>query len=313
MARSRTGNHGRRAARDRMTPGLLWSVIQKAFAGWWNDNVPHMGAALAYYTLFALAPILIVVAAVGGMVFGAEAVRGEIVGQIGGLVGRDGAQAIQSILESAAKSSVSIPVTIIGVITFLLGSTGAFLELQDDLNAIWRVKPRSRGNFLHDLVMQRLISFGLVLGFAFLLLTSLVVSAALAGAHAYVGHALPTVTVLWEAVNAVVSLGVITLLFAMIYKVVPDAKLKWSDVWVGALVTAWLFTVGKFLIGLYLGKSSFASTYGAAGSVVVILVWVYYSSQIILLGAEFTRAYVERFGPLPPPVEFATKDPDPKK
>jgi membrane protein len=296
-----------------MTPDRLWTVIKTALAGWWNDNVPHMGAALAYYTLFALAPILIVVVAVGGMVFGPEAVRGEIVGQIGGLVGRDGAQAIQAILEGAAKSSVSIPVTIIGVITFLLGATGAFLELQDDLDAIWRVKPRSRGNFLHDLLMQRIISFGLVLGFAFLLLTSLVVSAALAGAHTYIGHVFPGVTVLWVAVNAVVSLGVITLLFAMIYKVVPDVKLKWSDVWVGALVTAGLFTVGKFLIGLYLGKSSFASTYGAAGSVVVILVWVYYSSQIILLGAEFTRAYVERFGPLPPPVKFATKDPDPKK
>jgi membrane protein len=228
-------------------------------------------------------------------------------------VGRDGAQAIQAILEGAAKSPVSIPVTIIGVITFLLGATGAFLELQDDLNAIWRVKPKSRGNFLRDLVMQRIISFGLVLGFAFLLLTSLVVSAALAGVHTYVGRAYPIDTVLWETVNGVVSLGVITLLFAMIYKVVPDVKLKWSDVWVGALVTAGLFTVGKFLIGLYLGTSSFASTYGAAGSVVVILVWVYYSSQIILLGAEFTRAYVERFGPLPPPVEFATKDPDPKK
>lgn len=296
-----------------MTPDRLWTVIKGAFAGWWNDNVPHMGAALAYYTLFALAPILVVVVAVGGMAFGPEAVRGEIVGQIGGLVGRDGAQAIQSILEGAAKSSLSIPVTIIGVITFMLGATGAFLELQDDLDAIWRVKPRSRGNFLRDLLMQRIISFGLVLGFAFLLLTSLVVSAALAGAHTYMGHAFPGVAALWEAVNVVVSLGVITLLFAMIYKVVPDVKLKWSDVWVGALVTAGLFTIGKFLIGLYLGKSTFASTYGAAGSVVIILVWVYYSSQIILLGAEFTRAYVERFGPRPPPVDFATKDPDPKK
>jgi membrane protein len=296
-----------------MTPDRLWTVLKEALAGWWNDDVPRMGAALAFYTLFALAPILIVAIAVGGMAFGTEAVRGEIVGQIEGLVGRDGAQAVQAMLEGAAKSSSSIPAMIIGVITFFLGATGAFLELQADLDTIWRVKPRSRGNFLRDLLMQRMISFGLVLGFAFLLLTSLVVSAALAAVHIYMGNAFPGVAVLWEAVNVVVSLGVITLLFAMIYKVLPDVKLAWVDVWVGALVTAVLFTVGKFLIGLYLGTSSFASTYGAAGSVIVVLVWVYYSSQIILLGAEFTRAYVEQFGPRPPPVEFATKDPDAKK
>ena len=313
MARSHTGRPGSRARKDRMTPDRLWAVLKETFAGWWNDNVPRMGAALAYYTLFALAPILVVVIAVGGMAFGPEAVRGEIVEQIQGLVGRDGARAIQAILEGAAKSSWSIPATIIGVITFFLGATGAFLELQDDLDAIWRVKPRSRGNFLRDLLMQRIISFGLVLGFAFLLLTSLVVSAALAAVHSYIGSAFPGVAVLWAAAYAVVSLGVITLLFAMIYKVLPDVKLKWADVWVGALATAVLFTVGKFLIGLYLGTSSFVSTYGAAGSVIVVLVWVYYSSQIILLGAEFTRAYVERFGPRPPPVEFATKDPVPKK
>lgn len=313
MARSHTGRPGRSARKDRMTPDRLWAVLKETFAGWWNDNVPRMGAALAYYTLFALAPILVVVIAVGGMAFGPEAVRGEIVEQIQGLVGRDGAQAIQAMLEGAAKSRWSIPATIIGVIAFFLGATGAFLELQDDLDAIWRVKPRSRGNFLRDLLMQRIISFGLVLGFAFLLLTSLVVSAALAAVHSYIGSAFPGVAALWAAGYAVVSLGVITLLFAMIYKILPDVKLKWADVWVGALATAVLFTVGKFLIGLYLGTSSFVSTYGAAGSVIVVLVWVYYSSQIILLGAEFTRAYVERFGPRPPPVEFATKDPDPKK
>lgn len=313
MARSHTRSRGSRARNDRMTPDRLWTVLKEAFAGWWNDDVPRMGAALAFYTLFALAPILIVAIAVGGMAFGPEAVRGEIVGQIEGLVGRDGAQAVQGMLEGAARSSSSIPATIIGVITFFLGATGAFLELQADLDTIWRVKPRSRGNFLRDLLKQRMISFGLVLGFAFLLLTSLVVSAALAAVHTYMGNAFPGVAVLWEAVNVVVSLGVITLLFAMIYKVLPDVKLAWVDVWVGALVTAALFTVGKFLIGLYLGTSSFASTYGAAGSVIVVLVWVYYSSQIILLGAEFTRAYVEQFGPRPPPVEFATTDPDPKK
>jgi membrane protein len=296
-----------------MTPERLWTVLKQAFAGWWDDNVPRMGAALAYYTLIALAPILVVAITVGGMVFGRDAVRGEIVGQIQGLVGRDGALAVQAMLEAAATSSLSVPVAIIGVITFFLGATGAFLELQADLDSIWRVKPRSRGNFLRDLVMQRMISFGLVLGFAFLLLTSLIVSAALAALHTYMGNTFPGVAMLWATVNAAVSLGVITLLFAMIYKTLPDVKLAWADVWVGALVTAALFTVGKFLIGIYLGTSSFSSTYGTAGSVIVVLVWVYYSSQIVLLGAEFTRAYVAQFGPRPEPEDFAVPDPDARK
>lgn len=307
MARGQETARASRPGNPVLTSDRLWTVLKAAFAGWWNDNVPRMGAALAYYTLFSLAPILIVAIAIAGLAFGPQAVRGEIVGQIQGLVGREGAQAVQAMLEGAAKPSSSIPATIIGVITFFLGATGAFLELQADLDAIWRVKPKSRGNFLRDLLMQRLISFGLVLGFGFLLLTSLVVSTVLAAVNTYMGNAFPGVAVLWEALNVIVSLIVITLLFAMIYKVLPDVKLTWSDVWVGALVTAGLFTIGKFLIGLYLGASSFASTYGAAGSVVVVLVWVYYSSQIILLGAEFTRAYVEQFGPRPPPVEFATK------
>jgi membrane protein len=289
----------------------LWTVFKRAFAGWWGDNVPHLGAALSYYTLFALAPILIVAISMAGLVFGAEAVRGEIVGQIDGLVGHEGALAVQAMLEGAAKPSSSIPATIIGVITFFLGATGAFLELQTALNAIWRVKPKVSGSFFRTLVIDRLISFGLVVGLGFLLLTSLLVSAGLAALDTYMGQAFPGAAVLWEALNVIVSLAVITLLFAMIYKVLPDVELAWSDVWVGALVTAGLFTVGKFLIGLYLGTSALASSYGAAGSVVVLLVWVYYSAQIILLGAEFTREYVTQFGRRPPPSDFATKDPAP--
>jgi membrane protein len=266
-----------------------------------------MGAALAYYTLFSLAPILVVAIAVAGLVFGPEAVRGEIVGQIDGLIGHQGAEAVQAMLEGAAKPSSSIPATIVGVITFFLGATGAFLELQTDLDAIWRVKPKESTSFWRALLKQRLVSFGLVLGFAFVLLTSLVVSAALAALHTYMGNAFPGVAVIWEALNVVVSLAVITALFAMIYKVLPDVRLLWGDVIVGALVTAGLFTLGKFLIGLYIGTSAFASTYGAAGSVIVILVWVYYSAQIILLGAEFTREYVKRFSSRPAPEVWATK------
>jgi len=290
-----------------LTAAELWGVLKRAFTGWWDDNVPRMGAALAYYTLFSLAPILIVAIAVTGLVFGAEAVRGEIVGQIEGLVGREGGLAVQAMLEGAARPSSSIPATVIGLITFFLGATGAFLELQTDLDAIWRVKPKENTSFFKALLKQRLISFGLVLGLSFLLLTSLVVSAALAALHTYMGNTFPGVSVLWEAVNVVVSLAVITALFAMIYKVLPDVQLGWRDVWIGGLVTAGLFTIGKSVIGLYIGASAFSSSYGAAGSVVVLLVWVYYSAQIILLGAEFTREYVKTFGRRPPPEPWAGK------
>ena len=294
-----------------MTLSGLGTVLRRAIAGWWNDNVPHLGAALSYYTLFALAPILIVAIAIAGLAFGAEAVRGELVGQLDGLVGHDGAKAIQAMLEGASKPSSSIPATVIGVITFFLGATGAFLELQTALNIIWRVKPKASRHWIKVLAIERLISFGLVVGVGFLLLTSLVVSAGLSALDKYLGDTYPGAAVLWQALNVIVSLGVVTLLFAMIYKVLPDVELAWSDVWVGGLVTAGLFTIGKSLIGLYLGTSGFSSSYGAAGSVVVLLVWVYYSSQIILLGAEFTREYVAAFGRRPRPSEFAKKDPNP--
>jgi membrane protein len=282
-------------------------ILRRSVAGWWNDNVPRLGASLAYYTLFALAPILVVAIGIGGLVFGPEAVRGEIVGQIQGLIGREGAEAVQAMLEGASRPGSSIAATVAGIITFFLGATGAFLELQTALNAIWHVEPKSDGSYWRVLVMQRVISFGLVVALGFLLLTSLLVSAALAAIHRYMGNAFPGVVVLWEALNVIVSLTVITLLFALIYKVLPDVKLSWRDVWIGALVTAGLFSIGRLVIGLYLGTASIASTYGAAGSVVVILIWVYYSAQIILLGAEFTRAYVDEFGGRPPTEEYAEK------
>jgi membrane protein len=289
-----------------LSPAALGWVMKRALVGWWNDNVPRLGASLAYYTLFALAPILVVAIAIAGLVFGPEAVRGEIVGQIQGLVGYEGARAVQAMLESAAKPSASLLATIIGLVTFFLGATSAFLELQTALNAIWRVQPK-KGASVRDFLRQRLISFGLVVGVGFLLLVSLLVSAALAALNRYLGNAIPALTVFWQAANVLVSLAVTTLLFAMVYKVLPDVKLRWRDVWVGALVTAGFFTVGKHVIGLYLGTSTVASTYGAAGSVVVVLVWVYYSSQVVLLGAEFTRYFVERFGARPAPEPYATR------
>lgn len=295
-----------------MSPQALWRILKRAVAGWWTDNVPRLGASLAYYTLFAMAPILIISIAIAGFFFGAEAVRGEVVGQIRGLVGDTGARAVQSMLENAAKPSSSRLATILGLGTFFLGSTGAFLELQTALNAIWRVKPRPNAG-IKAMLVQRLVSFGLVIGVGFVLLVSLVVSAGLAALDRYVGSAFPAIAVVWTGLNVLVSLGVITLLFAMIYQFLPDVDLSLRDVWVGALVTAGLFSVGKNLIGLYLGTSAIGSSYGAAGSVVVLLVWVYYSAQVVLLGAEFTRAYVEHFeAKRPRPMAHATKDPAPE-
>ena len=294
-----------------MSPGALWWVLKRALGGWWNDNVPRLGASLAYYTLFALSPTLIIAISVAGLVFGPEAVRGEVVGQIQGLVGRQGAEAVQAMIEGASKQSSSVLATVIGSVTAFLGATGAFIELQTALNAIWRVKPRP-GTGVKEFLLQRLVSFGLVVGVGFILLVSLLINAALSGLSSYLGHILPTLTTVWEAANVLVSLGVVTLLFAMVYKVLPDVRLRWRDVWAGALVTAGFFTVGKQVIGLYLGTSSVASSYGAAGSVVVLLIWVYYSSQIVLLGAEFTRFYVERYRGEPPPMKHAMHDPAPE-
>ncbi len=286
-------------------------IFKRALAGWWNDNVPRLGASLAYYTLFALAPILIVAITIAGFFFGADAVQSEVTGQIRGLVGEAGGQAVQAMLQAANQRGDNTLATVIGLVTFFLGATGAFLELQTALNAIWRVKPRPDAG-IKEMLLQRLVSFGLVVGVGFVLLVSLLVSAGLSALNRYVGAMVPEIAVVWQGVNTLVSLGVVTLLFAMIYQFLPDVELRLSDVWVGGLVTAGLFTIGKFLIGLYLGTSGVASTYGAAGSVVVLLIWVYYSAQIVLLGAEFTRAYVERFGARPVPSELATKDPAPE-
>ena len=294
-----------------MTPAALWSITKRALSGWWNDNVPRLGASLSYYTLFAMAPVLLIAIAIAGVFFGAEAVRGEIVGQIRGLMGEGGARAVQSMLEGASKQSAGRLAAGVGLFTFFLGATGAFLELQAALNGIWRVKPKEDTKWWKALVIQRLISFGLVIAVGFLLLVSLVVSAGLAALNRYMGAILPSLTEVWAAINMLVSLGVITLLFALIYRVLPDVKLAWRDVWLGAVVTAGLFTIGKSLIGLYLGTSGIASTYGAAGSVVVLLVWVYYSAQIVLLGAEFTRAWVEWDGTRPKRMAHAEKDPAP--
>jgi membrane protein len=288
---------------------LFWTAL----VAWWDDNVPRLGASLAYYTLFAIAPILVVAVAIAGLVFGEEAVRGQLVGQIDHLVGREGARAVQALLAGASQRKSGVLATVLGSVTFVVAATGAFLELQAALNTIWRVKPKPGVN-LKAFLLDRVRSFGLVVAIGFLLMVSLAVSTALAALSGWLGRWAPGVPRLWIAVNVLVSLGVITVLFAMLYRFLPDVHLRWRDVWAGAFTTAVLFTVGKQLIGLYLGQSTVASSYGAAGSVVVLLLWVYYASQIVLLGAEFTRAYAGRERLAPRPESFAERDPDaPKK
>lgn len=285
---------------------LFWSAIK----GWSKDDVPRLGASLAYYTLFAVSPILIIVIAIAGTVYGPDAVRGQIVGEISGLIGRQGAEAIQALLQGAHRDTTGTLAVIIGTATLIIAASGAFLELQHALNTIFRVKTDPKKSGIERLLLSRIRSFGLVVSIGFLLLVSLIVSAALAALGSRIQRSVGGGETLLQISNLIITLGVMTLLFGLIYRLLPDVRLAWRDVWIGAFVTSLLFSIGKLLIGLYLGHSSVASSYGAAGSVVVLLVWVYYSAQVILLGAEFTRVYAERSnGHAPAPNELARRDP----
>jgi YihY family inner membrane protein len=273
-----------------------WQMIKAAVKAWVDDYCPSMGAALSYYTLFSLAPLLIIVIAVAGMVFGQEAAQGEIVAQLRGIMGAEGAVAVEGMLKAARQPATSVVATLVGIAILLLGATAIFGELQSALDRIWRVPaPKGESGIWH-LLRTRLLSFGLVFGLGFLLVVSLVVSAALAALGKWWGGWFQGWDVVLEILNFVVSFGIFTILFAMIYKIMPRANISWRDVWTGAAVTALLFTIGKVLIGLYLGKSSMASGFGAAGSLVVLIAWVYYSAQIFLFGAEYTWVYANRHG-----------------
>jgi membrane protein len=284
---------------------MFWTALR----AWWDDDALRLGASLAFYTLFALAPILLVAIAVAGIVFGAEAVRGEIVGQLDHLIGPEGARAVQSLLEGASHRRAGVLATALGSITFMVAATGAFLDLQAALNKIWRVAPNPRAN-VRGFVMDRLRSFSLVVAIGFLLMVSLAVTAALAALHAWLARRSPSILLAWSGLNILGSVVVATALFALLYRFLPDVRLRWRDVTTGAFVTAILFTIGQQLIGLYLGQSGVASSYGAAGSVMILLLWVYYSCQILLLGAEFTRVYAQRQGANADPESFAVTDRD---
>jgi len=273
------------------------TVLTESLKAWIEQRAASKGAALAFYTLFSMTPILVLAIAVAGYFFGAEAAQGEIIIQMQGLVGPNGAQAIQALLAAAQDPASGLVATILASVLLLVGATSVFAELKGSLDEMWGIRKFRRSSF-GTLVRTRLLSFGLVLVLAFLLLISLVVSASLAVLERYAGGIWSSSGDVLSAISSLISFGVIAFLFAVIYKMLPDVRLSWRDVWTGAIFTAGLFGLGKYAIGLYLGNSAVASGFGAAGSVVALLVWVYYSAQIFFLGAEFTRQYALWFGSL---------------
>ena len=294
-------------------PTQLWTLLKETFTAWNDDKVPRHGAALAYYTVLSLVPLLVVIIAIIGLILGQEAVQNHLLEQIGNMVGPQSAEAIKDMIQRASEPSSGIVASVLATGTLLFGASGVFAQLQDSLNSIWGVKPKE-GRGLWGLIQDRFMSFAALLGTGFLLLVSLVLSAALSAFGEWFGGWLPAPELVLQALESLISLGVITGLFAMMFKVLPDAEVAWRDVWVGAVLTALLFTIGKLAIGLYLGKSDVGSAYGAAGSLVIILVWVYYSAQILLFGAEFTQVYANRVGARIVPSENAeVADPEKAK
>jgi membrane protein len=273
----------------------IGSVAYQAVAGWVEHNDSNMGAALAFYTMFAIAPILVIAVAVAGYVFGPQVAETQVLQQLSALLGDTGAKAIRDLLLSAHYSEQKGFAAVVGIITLLVGATSVFGELQYTLDRIWNTPPE-KAVVWWQIVRKRVLSIGLVLGVGFLLMVSLVVSAALTALENFFDTFMTQWAVLLPLVDLTLSFAMTTLLFAMIYKYIPRERLAWSDVWTGAAVTALLFTIGKFLIGLYLGKSSFNSAYGATGSLVILLLWIYYSAQIFLLGAEFTQVVTYEYG-----------------
>ena len=272
-----------------------WRLVRSAVSAWVDDYAASMGAALAFYTLFSIAPLLLIAISVAGLAFGQDAARGEIFGQLSGMLGDDSAKAVESMLEGLNRPEAGIISTVIGIALLLVGATTVFAELQDAMDRIWRAPTRPKGG-LWALIRARLLSLGMVMGIGFLLMVSLVMSAGLSALGKWFGPWFGEQALIAQALNLVISFALVTAMFAMIYKVIPRVKIAWRDVWVGASLTALLFTVGKYLIGLYIGSSGVASPFGAAGSLVVLLLWVYYSAQIFLLGAEFTWVYSHEHG-----------------
>jgi len=278
-------------------------MLKDAGVKFWNDRGPRMGAALAFYSALSISPLLLLVIGIAGLVFGQEAARGALFEQLHGLIGPKGAEAVETMVAASSEPTHGVWATVAGIATLLVGATGVFAELQDQLNTVWDAQNASSGqsnpgrlSTAWGVIRDRILSFSMICGMAFLLLVSLVFSAILHAVQAWILGDSPETGVLMHVANFALSFLLTTLLFAMIFRLLPNATVAWSDVWVGAGLTAVFFTVGKFLIGLYLGNAAVGSTFGAAGSFVVLLVWIYYSTQILLYGAEFTRIYSERVG-----------------
>ncbi len=282
--------------RAALSPSVLWSMTKECATAWIDDFAPSMGAAIAYYTAFSIAPLLVIVIAVAGLFLGRDAASGQLYTELGGLIGDDGATAIQGLVKSASNTGDGIVATIIGVVLLIVGGTTVFAELQTDLDRIWKAPAVKQVEGIWGLIRSRLLSLGLVVSIGFLLLVSLVISASLAALGLLWGGFFADFEWLLQIINFLVGLAVVTAMFALMYKILPRVKIAWLDVWVGAAFTAVLFAVGKLLVGLYLGKSGVVSGFGAAGSLAVLLLWVYYSAQIFLFGAEFTWVYAHRFG-----------------
>ncbi len=263
---------------------------------WLGDKASKLSAALAYYSVFSLAPLLVIVISISGLFFGHEAARGEVADQLSNLAGENAAQAIQSLVQSADHPATSLFATVVGLVTLLFGASGVFGELKDSLNMIWGVSVKP-GRTIRTMIRDRFLSFTMILGIGFLLMISLILSAVLSAVSAYMQSYLPLPEVIWRTLDVAISFAGTTLLFGLIFKILPDVEIRWRDVVIGAAVTALIFTFGKIGIGLYLGTSGISSSYGAAGSAIIILLWVYFSASLLFYGAEFTKVYVRRFGP----------------
>lgn len=283
----------------------IWSTLKRTFKAFGDIDPFNKSIVIAYYTILSLPGLLVIIINLAGYFFGQEAVTGEVTRQIGGAIGGDTAKQVENMIARAAVNEKTTLASVLGIATLVFGATGVFYNLQLIFNAIWEVKPKPKGKFL-KLIKDRVFSFGLIVVIGFLLLVSLVLSAALAAVSNWVSsHISESLQILFKVLDILVSLGVVTVLFAALFKFLPDAKVQWRSVWVGAILTSLLFVVAKFLLGLYFGKSDPGSTYGAAGSIVLIMLWVSYAGVILLFGGMFTRVYASKFGHVTAPSEHA--------
>ncbi len=274
----------------------IWQVFKSTCIQWWKDDTFRFAASLAFYTIFSLAPVLLIAVGVASLFLARESATQRIVAEMQRMIGPNGAHAVKQVIDASSGFGKSLSAIIIGVITFLLGATAVFAELQTALNKVWGVKAEAKRGVILKLLLDRFRSFAIALGVGFLLLVSLVISAVLSALQDYLNDWMPGMPALWQALNIGASFLLVTLLFAMIYKYLPDVKIIWKHVWIGAAVTAALFTAGKYIISIYLGQTAVGSAFGAAGSFAVLLIWIYYSALICFFGAEFTQVYARRYG-----------------